>query len=374
TMNDNAHMITFDDIEIRRPELAKSYLQLLQAQPGRPIALFAPRRVGKTFFLDQDLTPVSRKARFVPVYADLWLNQAAPLAAINHALEEALDDLTVPATRAGKIGKTPVKKIGMLSASVELGDEPTRRKLPDDPALRFDTLVARLASQSGHTILLMLDEVQVLAELADGRSAIATIRAVLQKRKRDVLAVFTGSSQEALAAMTVASGGPMYQFAQLLDFPTLGIEYPKALAKHFASVHADKTLDVDDLVKAFEFLGHKPALMKDLVKWMSAEGVTDVQLALNRFVQDGRLIAGWEGLLASLQPFEQVLLSVIAKGHAPFAKGTITLLNKDPRFTASVSKVRAALERLRKSGVLAKTAGRGYLIDDTLFAEFLKRH
>ncbi|MGT2491265.1 hypothetical protein ACU4GD_13990 [Cupriavidus basilensis] len=65
-----------------------------------------------------------------------WLNQAAPLAAINHALEEALDDLTVPTTRAGKIGKTPVKRIGMLSASVELGEEPTRRKLPDDPALR----------------------------------------------------------------------------------------------------------------------------------------------------------------------------------------------------------------------------------------------
>ncbi len=42
----------------------------------------------------------------------------------------------------------------------------------------------------------MLDEVQVLAELAelaDGRSAIATNRAVLQKRKRDVLADFTRS-------------------------------------------------------------------------------------------------------------------------------------------------------------------------------------
>ncbi|MGT2491541.1 hypothetical protein ACU4GD_15895 [Cupriavidus basilensis] len=50
------------------------------------------------------------------------------------------------------------------------------------------------------------------------------------------------------------------------------------------------------------------------------------------------------------------------------------MLNKDPRFTASVSKVRAALERLRKAGVLAKTVSRGYLIDDTLFAEFLKRH
>jgi hypothetical protein len=43
-------MKTFDDLEVRRPELARSYLELLKAQPGRPIALFAPRRAGKTFF------------------------------------------------------------------------------------------------------------------------------------------------------------------------------------------------------------------------------------------------------------------------------------------------------------------------------------
>jgi hypothetical protein len=42
---------------VRRPELARSYLELLKAQPGRPIALFAPRRVGKTFFLDQPNAP-----------------------------------------------------------------------------------------------------------------------------------------------------------------------------------------------------------------------------------------------------------------------------------------------------------------------------
>jgi uncharacterized protein len=89
-------MKTFDDLEVRRPELAHSYLELLKAQPGRPIALFAPRRVGKTFFLDQDLTPAARASGFTPVYADIWLHRTSPLSAINHALEEALDDATVP--------------------------------------------------------------------------------------------------------------------------------------------------------------------------------------------------------------------------------------------------------------------------------------
>ena len=107
-------MDTFDAIEVRRPALAASYLQLLAAQPGRPIALFAPRRVGKTFFLDHDLAPAARKAGLLPVYADVWLHRAAPLDAINHALEEALDDATVPAGRIGRIAQTPVKKVGRV--------------------------------------------------------------------------------------------------------------------------------------------------------------------------------------------------------------------------------------------------------------------
>ena len=65
-MNNNDAMRTFDDIEIRRPELAKSYLGLLMAQPGRPIALFAPRRVGKTYFLDGDLTPAAQAMGLLP--------------------------------------------------------------------------------------------------------------------------------------------------------------------------------------------------------------------------------------------------------------------------------------------------------------------
>jgi len=111
TISDIGSMKTFDDIEVRRPQLAQSYLALLHAQPGRPLALFAPRRVGKTFFLDHDLAPEAKRTGLLPVYADLWLHQAAPLEAVNHALEEALDDLLVPTSTIGKVAKTQVKKL-----------------------------------------------------------------------------------------------------------------------------------------------------------------------------------------------------------------------------------------------------------------------
>lgn len=363
-------MTTFDDLEIHRPELARSYLQLLKAQAGRPIALFAPRRVGKTFFLDQDLTPEAEKEGFVTVYADVWLHKVSPLDAINHALEEVLDDVTVPVSAVGKAAKTPVKKLGGLSASLEFGDEPKRRSLPHQPELRLDTLLARLSAASGKPVLLMLDEVQAIGEHAQGNAIIASLRAALQKRKRDVFAVFTGSSQEALSAMMAASGGPMYQFAQLLNFPALGDDYLELLARHFERVHKGKRLDRANLHRAFERMGHKPALMKDLVKNMSAEASSDVDLALKRMVQDDRQIAGWRALIATVQPFERSLLVLIARGMPPMGKDTLIELGKAKEFKPTIAKIRTALERLKRAGILSKPGGT-YIIEDRLFAEYL---
>lgn len=364
-------MKTFDDIIIRRPELAQSYIALLRAQPGRPIALFAPRRVGKTYFLDGDLAPAAKKADLLPVYADLWLNRFAPLAAINHALEEALDDVSVPKTSAGKMANTPVKKVGLFSASLELGAEPARRDLPATPELRLDALITRLATVAGKPVLLMLDEIQSLAQAPKGEAAIATLRSVLQKHKKKVYAVFTGSSQEALGAMMVAAGGPMYQFAQLLTFPNLGSDYLTLLATHYRDVHPTKELKTADLESVFAHLGYKPALMKDLVKSMSADGVTDVASSLKRFMADDRNVAAWQGLFEQLLPLEQTVVVLLAHGIAPMAKDTQDALATLPGLNSTLAKVRAALTRMRKAGLLWKPLQGTFQLEDQLFADYI---
>jgi uncharacterized protein len=366
-----AAMKTFDDIEVRRPELAESYLALIKAQPGRPLALFAPRRIGKTYFLENDLTRAAQAAGYVTVYADIWLQRNAPLEAINHALEEALDECLVPPSKLGKLAKTPVKKVGAASASVEFGESPARRALPTDPALRLDSLVVRLQAEAKRPILLMLDEIQTLGEIANGEATIASLRAVLQKRKALVSAVFTGSSQTGMAKIMSTAGAPMYQFAQLMDFPVLGEAFMARLSKHFASVHRGQAPSVEDLARLFERLGYKPALLKDVVKAMSAEGMIDVNAGLKRYIADDRHVAGWRALLDGLDPLERAVLILIARGMPTLAQDSLTLLSAQSRNDATVSKVRTAIERLRKQGVVAKTLTEGLRIEDPLLAAYL---
>ena len=365
-------MKTFDDIEVRRPALAKSYLALIDAQPGRPLAMFAPRRVGKTHFLDHDLAPAARRAKWLPVYADLWLQKSAPLEAINHALEEALDDVTVPAGGLGRLAKTAVKKVGALGASLDLGDAPARRPLPAAPELRLDALVVRLSAAAGKPVLLMLDEIQALGDVPEGDRIIASLRAVLHKRRDILKSVFTGSSQVAMVRMLSTAGSPMYQFAQLLDFPVLGDDYLQALAEHFATVHPRKRLPLPDLQRVFTRIGHKPGLMRDLVKALSAEGQTDVDAGVKRFLQDERQVAGWSALLQPLPLFERALLWVVAQGLPPMGRDTLDLLARTQGQRPTVAKVRAAIERLRRAGLLAKGGSAAAAVDDPLFAEYLQ--
>lgn len=219
----------------------------------------------------------------------------------------------------------------------------------------------------------MLDEIQALAETPAGNSVIATIRAVLSTRQKEVCAVFTGSSQHALSQMMSTIGAPMYQFAQLMDFPYLNDEYLQLLAKHFTKVHPKKFIALDALRHAFEYLGYKPALIKDIVKEMSAEGIEDVGFALQKFMTDEKQIAGWQSNFEAQTSLDQALLVAIAYDLQPMSKETISLLTKKSGTTVTIAKVRYALEKLRKAGILTKPSS-AYAIEDKLFAEYIVKN
>jgi uncharacterized protein len=163
----------------------------------------------------------------------------------------------------------------------------------------------------------------------------------------------------------------MYQFAQLLHFPVLGEEYLQELSDHFARIHRGKKLPMADLSAGFARIGYKPALMKDIVKTMSAEGITNVDIGLKHFIADSRQTSGWNALIESLEPLERALLIALAKSMPPTAQATLKQLGQTTGAVPTVSKVRAAVARLRKAGLVSMQGRAAIQIEDQLLAEYL---
>ena len=66
------------------------------------------------------------------------------------------------------------------------------------------------------------------------------------------------------------------------------------------------------------------------------------------------------------------MLAAVAKGQPPLSQATLKSLEAIPGSNPTISKVRSSIEKLKRNGILSKTAG-GTTIDDPLFAEFLLR-
>lgn len=60
----------------------------------------------------------------------------------------------------------------------------------------------------------------------------------------------------------------------------------------------------------------------DLVKALSAEGQTDVEPGVRRFLQDERQTHGWQALLRPLDLFDRAVLWTLAAGRPPMGRET----------------------------------------------------
>ena len=69
--------------------------------------------------------------------------------------------------------------------------------------------MVRRAAAAGKPVLLLLDEIQALGDGADGEQIIASLCAVLHKRRDILKPVFTGSSQQTLVRSLSTAGSPM---------------------------------------------------------------------------------------------------------------------------------------------------------------------
>jgi uncharacterized protein len=367
----------YDQWFFARPELAKRHLDHLLHGSGDPIALVGERRIGKTTYLLNDMAPYAQDNGLATVYIDLWQNQTDPLAAINYALQEAIDDANLPTSTVAQRVKTPVKKIGGAGFSLEFGDDKVRTR-PADPILLLDWLLRTFVRAVKKPVLLMFDEIQEITRAKESERIIAALRATLTKNKPFVRALFTGSSQEELSQLFLRTRAPLYEGASVEAFPLLDEEFLK-----FVIMRAEKRLSrkftLPDATVAFERLQHQPRLLIDAVLLAASRGDKQLRHIADEIIakkaDNPQYPVDWQ----SMKPLYQSLLRRIAVGadiaSEEARREYATPSDGKPAEAVSPGSVDSALRSLMKRRVVNKVGGeRGrYEIDDVGFAEWIRQ-
>ncbi|EKT4540494.1 hypothetical protein C206_22811 [Pseudomonas putida TRO1] len=376
---------------LRRHQLATALAQDLAGESlvdySSGMFLAAPRRTGKSTFLNNDFIPECVQRGWLPVYVDLWSDRdAAPAQLISGAIGTALARFEGALARTAK--KAGVDKINLLRT---LSWDFTRPQLPAGTTLA--QALAVLHQVSGQLVVLIIDEAQHALNSEDGLNAMFALKAARDHLNRGdrpdgLRLVFTGSSRDKLANLVLKSKQPFFG-ASITPFPLLGRDYVEFITALWNRRLADSNqFKVEDLAYAFELVGRRPEMLNKLLAEVSV-GLGEAG-NLGELLRNGALNhqagvwSDYESAWNELTPLQQAVLEVMAErtlGRQPFSPFTEQTLVEVSRkleqaqavANVNTANVQKALDALRDKELVWKANRGEYALEDTAMAEWLAR-
>lgn len=292
-----------DPLFFHRADYAAKLTSSLKDGITHSFTLFAPRRMGKTQFLLQDIAPLAEERGFNVFYFS-FMDSTSPNAEFQTALYHFAQSI-----RTGSKAKTflnGISKIEVLGIGVER--EAYRQAIPT-----ISEIISHIAADNRPSLLL-LDEVQELARVSSTNSLIRSLRTGLDIHQAKVKTIFTGSSTNGLRAMFNDNKAPFFHFAHALDFPLLGKEFTNFLA----DVYQDRTskgLDKAELYGLFERLNHNPMYMRTIIQDMILNPDISLEQASESRIKELGAQYSEAGQWQQMKPLEQAIIQDIAKGN-----------------------------------------------------------
>jgi hypothetical protein len=363
-----------DPWHFARPELAQRYLQTFQIGLISAQALFAPRRMGKSEFLEQDLIPAAQKSGLLTAYLNLWDAREHPRGALISALARAGSPrgLSVLIKKL----KAPLKKVKASAKISGIAEGSLEAELTEDPRIAGPALSELLRSfdRADRTLLLVLDEAQVLASPVHSDLA-HSLRAGLDIRKHTIKVVFAGSSESSLRRMFGRATEPFYNWAPIEPFERLGAEFVTAMT-HKVNQLSRYPLSERDALRAFEALKRTPEFFRRYLQRYLAYAELGPRAALDDTVTHVFNDSGYRTAWGRLLPADKAVLRALAQGvndlHSLPARnrlGEELGLGK----AAPLDTPKNALRRLQKDELVVKLEYGHYQIQDEGFIEWLRQ-
>lgn len=369
-----------------RPELAKRLAQAMRGQDvfgdaHNGLFLAAPRRTGKSTFLQADLKPELERQGAVVVYVDLWSDQRRdPGALVAEVIGRALDARRGPVARAAKAsGLEHVTIAGVLKIDTSKIGQPDGSTLPD--ALRALHEVAKAP------VVLIIDEAQHALTSEAGEAAMAALKSARDQLnapgKVNLMLVMSGSDRDKLLRLVNTSGAAFFG-SQIQRMPALDEHFIASIVSLIEAQRPElRPVDDKTLAAAFRLFGHRPqffieALGQALSPLSGVEGRFEKaveQAGLQRQRDDQSQM---ESDYLGLKPVEQAVLWRLldqAQRFRPYDAEALRFYQHQTGKKVSAQQAQNALESLREHNpaLVWKSARGEYAVDDAAMHEWYQQ-
>ncbi len=344
-----------------RRDLATKLITSLSDGIAHAFTLFAPRRMGKTQFLLNDITPVAQDTGFKVFYFSFMdIDNNTVSSRFQQALIRFAAELTTKDKAKALLAS--IDNISFMGASVSI-DHHTPPPTTSDI---IDTL-----AEAKQPILLLLDEAQELARAPDTKGLIRSLRTGLDINKNRVKVIFTGSSIAGLQTLFNDSKAPFFHFAHDIAFPTLD----KAFSDHLADIieaRTNQSINREAFYQVFEQMNYTPlylrAVAQDMVLNPELSLEQAVSARLSQLNDTAAYISRWQGLNA----IDRAILVQIARGvRSLYAKATLEHISQMVGKTITNSQTQASVKRLTHKDIIAKDINSDWIITEQAFKTWI---
>ena len=364
-------MIAFPRAALAHALVAALQGQALLGDAHNGLFLAAPRRTGKSTFLQGDLRPALELAGVAVVYVDLWADvRRDPGALIAEAIGQAL------APQLGLVART-ARKAGLEKVKVG-GLEVDTSKIGKVDGLTLTDALRLLQQTADRPVALIIDEAQHALTSEAGEAAMTALKSARdqlnQPGRVNLMLVMSGSDRDKLLRLVNTAGAPFYG-SQVQRMPPLGPDFIAHVAGLIEAQRRDLVpVDQAALQQAFDAFGSRPhffmaALGQVLSPLAALAGRFEPALLEAARLQQLRDEAQMASDYLGLKPTEQaVLWRVLAQGprYRPYDAEALRFYRDKVGRAVTVAQAQKALEALRQRmpALVWKSARGEYALQD----------
>jgi hypothetical protein len=316
--------------------------------------LAAPRRTGKSTFLQADLKPALEAAGVVVAYVDLWADpRRDPGSLIADAIARAL------AARLGVVSRAAVAA-GLESVTIAGALKFDLSKIGKIDGVTLPDALRALHEAAKAPVALIVDEAQHALTSEAGEATMSALKSARDQLNRpgevNLMLVMSGSDRDKLLRLVNTNGAPFYG-SQISRMPPLGPDFIDHVSRLITAQRPELApVNGATLLQAFESFGHRPqffmqALGQALSPLSGLQGVRFEQAVLDAArhrQQDDE--AQMESEYLALKPLEQaVLWRLLEMGQRfrPYDAEALRFYREKANAKVTVQQAQNALESLR---------------------------